>query len=91
MNRSLKEWLLTRPYEVQELAERFPLESPLNVKGFSGKLLYVMGWKEGNTIIATPIKPNQVNYDEAFALRVYIHIEDIINAAPPKSRIILLR
>jgi hypothetical protein len=91
MNPELNNWLLTRPREIQELAERFPLESPLDVKGFSGKLLYVMGWKEGNTIIATPIKPTQLNYDEAFALRIYIHSEDIINATSPKSRIILLR
>lgn len=60
-----RQWLLTRPPIIQELARKYPPHLRFNLHG---RIMHVMGYNEDGGLILTPINP-EVNYEEAIAKR----------------------
>lgn len=67
MNKAFKDWLKTRPKNVQEFAAQHPYE-PGNVLELDGKPMWFLGYGEyegGDVgLIVSPINP-EIDYDAA--------------------------
>lgn len=75
-------WLKTRPECVQKLAKEFPLNITVQLKG---KLLYMVGYNEKDTLIMSEINPSE-DYEGAIEHRVYICAEHLREARLARRR-----
>jgi MoxR-like ATPase len=67
VNEAMREWIKTRPPEIQILALEFELGRQVTVLGYP-KTWFIVGYADGDVLLISPVNP-YVDYESSVALR----------------------